>query len=532
MNITEIDDRIMKYIPKSKQKAIRACWHDSDGYWIELHNGYNADRMDWHCHTIHEDTIAELRYQIAGIGIDKEYWEELKMSEENANTSRMYQHNEGPVTMLLQLEKQDRFTSIFLVFGHDHNGQNEYLVAIKPTIDEENGTVNWRTGSLFEGAEEAYNRQEKWELSQRKQHYSQVYSTISKAISASNYDLYRYDLNAAYNYCLQEQTAEDIRTAVALYLKDHSWDGRISKSNSDWAKEQLKDTLDDKIDRISSISTHPTLINGFADTVRKKQAEEELREVHISQPNKDTSFLHIQGEERFSMPEKDTAILHIQGKDYTLRPFNELTIYGIDETDNKKPVETTLKLVSDSIYVEAYEGQYQYYSGGKIDLLELRLQSLMSRLSDIKITEKVNDLERLETLINDWFEAEHDSPADFSDMRHVHIAYTTDPETEEPIQVYADLEKLRIVKLYDDVPVSETSYENAYDMGDVFLNLDFDELVALTDKEEEKARKIDSDKASHGSFLPPIIKNAFKNVLDDEKSEGEIIYPTADNGRK
>ena len=61
------DKAIMKYIPKSKQAAISACWRDSDGYWIELHDEYNADRMDWNCHTIHEDTIAELRYQIAGI---------------------------------------------------------------------------------------------------------------------------------------------------------------------------------------------------------------------------------------------------------------------------------------------------------------------------------------------------------------------------------------------------------------------------------------------------------------------------------
>ncbi len=66
----EIDGRIMKYVPKSKQKAISACWKDSDGYWITLKYGYNADRTDWNCHTIHEDTIAELRYQIAGIEIN------------------------------------------------------------------------------------------------------------------------------------------------------------------------------------------------------------------------------------------------------------------------------------------------------------------------------------------------------------------------------------------------------------------------------------------------------------------------------
>lgn len=66
------DPKIMKYIPKKKQHTIEAAWRDSDGYWITLKQGFNAGRMDvGACHTIHEDTIAELRYQIAGIEIDR-----------------------------------------------------------------------------------------------------------------------------------------------------------------------------------------------------------------------------------------------------------------------------------------------------------------------------------------------------------------------------------------------------------------------------------------------------------------------------
>jgi hypothetical protein len=61
------DPKILKYIPKSKQAAIKSCWHDSDGYWITLNEDYNADNTDDNCKTIHEDTIKQLRYQIAGI---------------------------------------------------------------------------------------------------------------------------------------------------------------------------------------------------------------------------------------------------------------------------------------------------------------------------------------------------------------------------------------------------------------------------------------------------------------------------------
>lgn len=70
MNILDADykdEKIMRYIPKYKHRAIKSCWKDSDGYWIILNEGFNADNMDWNCRTIHEDTIYELRYQISGI---------------------------------------------------------------------------------------------------------------------------------------------------------------------------------------------------------------------------------------------------------------------------------------------------------------------------------------------------------------------------------------------------------------------------------------------------------------------------------
>lgn len=58
---------LMKYVPKSKQAAIRDVYKDEDGYWICLKDGWEASRTDAGCYTIHADTIPELRYQIAGI---------------------------------------------------------------------------------------------------------------------------------------------------------------------------------------------------------------------------------------------------------------------------------------------------------------------------------------------------------------------------------------------------------------------------------------------------------------------------------
>lgn len=62
-----MNDAIIKYVPKSKRAAIYDAWRDSDGYWIMLNEGWNADRTDTCCRTIHENYISDLRYQIAGI---------------------------------------------------------------------------------------------------------------------------------------------------------------------------------------------------------------------------------------------------------------------------------------------------------------------------------------------------------------------------------------------------------------------------------------------------------------------------------
>lgn len=58
---------IIDYIPKTKREAVRDAYKDEDGYWICLNEGWEATRTDSGCRTIHEDTIADLKYQIAGI---------------------------------------------------------------------------------------------------------------------------------------------------------------------------------------------------------------------------------------------------------------------------------------------------------------------------------------------------------------------------------------------------------------------------------------------------------------------------------
>lgn len=97
-----------------------------------------------------------------------------------------------------------------------------------------------------------------------------------------------------------------------------------------------------------------------------------------------------------------------------------------------------------------------------------------------------NSFDKAIRLINEYCEKEFDSVADFSNLQHIDLAYTTDEDTELPIKVYADLDTFRLVKEYDRVIVNEQLFNDLSDMNEVLGNLEFDKLVALSDQEKQK----------------------------------------------
>lgn len=99
---------------------------------------------------------------------------------------------------------------------------------------------------------------------------------------------------------------------------------------------------------------------------------------------------------------------------------------------------------------------------------------------------KADLLNKAINLINDYCEKEFESKANFSNLNHVDLAYTTDEETEKPIEVYADLETFRLIKKYDGKIVNEEFFDSLNDMNKALEYLDFDELVSLSDDEKVK----------------------------------------------
>ena len=95
-------------------------------------------------------------------------------------------------------------------------------------------------------------------------------------------------------------------------------------------------------------------------------------------------------------------------------------------------------------------------------------------------------LEIAKEFINDFCEAEYGSPADFSDLEKVGIAYTTVTDAEIPIQVNADLVHYRIERYLDGQFLERRQYESLDELiQNELAELDFNDLVSVSDEELE-----------------------------------------------
>lgn len=95
-------------------------------------------------------------------------------------------------------------------------------------------------------------------------------------------------------------------------------------------------------------------------------------------------------------------------------------------------------------------------------------------------------LEIAKEFINDFCVAEYGSPADFSDLEKVSIAYTTVTDEEIPIQVNADLVHYRIERYLDGQFLERRQYESLDELiQNELAELDFDDLISVSDAELE-----------------------------------------------
>lgn len=110
-------------------------------------------------------------------------------------------------------------------------------------------------------------------------------------------------------------------------------------------------------------------------------------------------------------------------------------------------------------------------------------------------------LEIAKEFINDFCEAEYGSPADFSDLEKVGIAYTTVTDEEIPIQVNADLVHYRMERYLDGQFLERRQYESLDELiQNELTELDFDDLISVSDGELESIGAT-PEQGSDGYFL-------------------------------
>ena len=94
-------------------------------------------------------------------------------------------------------------------------------------------------------------------------------------------------------------------------------------------------------------------------------------------------------------------------------------------------------------------------------------------------------------LIETYCENEFQSPADFSDIRNIGLAYTTITEEEIEIQVNANLEDSSIDTYLDGILIRKSAYPSIKDLvKEELSSLSFDSLIEYSDQEIEEYKRI------------------------------------------
>jgi len=153
-----------------------------------------------------------------------------------------------------------------------------------------------------------------------------IAADIDKAISDSNYELYRYNLKQAAATVIEEHGAEKVSRTLAEYIFRHDYDGRISEKNKEWAK-----SFDIPENRYPPVfHTHPTVLDGF---ITEAQVQIKALEKSVSQPElpdvcKDKFLLSV---ERVELRDDYRGIPETK---YYNSSVNEFFVDGIGWLDN------------------------------------------------------------------------------------------------------------------------------------------------------------------------------------------------------
>ncbi len=109
-------------------------------------------------------------------------------------------------------------------------------------------------------------------------------------------------------------------------------------------------------------------------------------------------------------------------------------------------------------------------------------KKIMEGRASETIIESASPLDRAKELIEEFCQSEYGTSADFSDLSHVDIAYSTTEDGEHEIQIYTDLADFRLIYEVDSKPVFRLQCFDLDDLNEYLGNLEFDTMIADAEK--------------------------------------------------
>ena len=136
-------------------------------------------------------------------------------------------------------------------------------------------------------------------------------------------------------------------------------------------------------------------------------------------------------------------------------------------------------------------------------------------------------LKEAKARINEYSQREFREDANFSDISHVPLAYTTHEDTEVGISVYADLENKKIVTMYGDKVAEEKNFRFSDDMISALGNLEFSDLVSIPDETVQRLTEPQNDILSNSS-TEGVQLNLFGESAENYAPRKQTAITTAD----
>lgn len=133
------------------------------------------------------------------------------------------------------------------------------------------------------------------------------------------------------------------------------------------------------------------------------------------------------------------------------------------------------------------------------------------------------ELEEAKQLINEYCLEVFDQEADFSDLSHVDLAFSSTSDSEHTVEIFADLAVLRLVYQVDSETVHEIACKNLSELNGYLANLDFDEMVAHADDRYQQEHADRGDTADN----KPDTLTVERYLSDDEN----IVIQKYPNGQ-